>query len=153
LTASYGYVGGHEGKSIYNWYIHEVCTLIEVPQNMLNLFYKCNGSITKGWKTGVLCPTTNKYKNASFLPMKIVLQIENLRSKCLLNFQVEGDFGSPISEVSGLLQYRITKEAIGKFISFQCTPVRDDGIVGDKRICMGQERIRPGNTFMWGTFE
>jgi hypothetical protein len=81
--------------------------------------------------------------------MKIVLQIENLRSKCLLNFQVEGDFGSPISEVSGLLQYRITKEAIGKFISFQCTPVRDDGIVGDKRICMGQERIRPGNTFMW----
>jgi hypothetical protein len=45
LTASYGYVGGHEGKSIYNWYIHEVCTLIEVPQNMLNLFYKCNGSI------------------------------------------------------------------------------------------------------------
>lgn len=81
LTASYGYVGGHEGKSIYNWYIHEV----------------------------------------------------------------EGDFGSPISGVSGLLQYRITKEAIGKFISFQCTPVRDDGIVGDKRICMGQERIRPGS--------
>ncbi|CAJ2661630.1 unnamed protein product [Trifolium pratense] len=81
LTASYGYVGGHEGKSIYNWYIHEV----------------------------------------------------------------EGDFGSPISGVSGLLQYRITKEAIGKFISFQCTPVRDDGVVGDKRICMGQERIRPGS--------
>lgn len=26
LTASYGYVGGHEGKSIYNWYINEVCT-------------------------------------------------------------------------------------------------------------------------------
>jgi len=24
LTASYGYVGGHEGKSIYSWYIHEV---------------------------------------------------------------------------------------------------------------------------------
>lgn len=61
--------------------------------------------------------------------------------------QVEGDFGSLIPGVSGL-QYRITKEAIGKFISFQCTPVRDDGVVGDKRICMGQERIRPGNIFM-----
>ncbi|XP_024632568.1 187-kDa microtubule-associated protein AIR9 isoform X1 [Medicago truncatula] len=81
LTASYGYVGGHEGKSIYSWYIHEV----------------------------------------------------------------EGDFGSPIPGVSGLLQYHITKEVIGKFISFHCTPVRDDGVVGDERICMGQERIRPGS--------
>ncbi|XP_027366103.1 187-kDa microtubule-associated protein AIR9 isoform X1 [Abrus precatorius] len=80
LTASYGYVGGHEGKSIYNWYIHEG----------------------------------------------------------------EGDSGSLIPEVSGL-QYRITKEAIGKFISFQCTPVRDDGVVGDLKICMGQERVRPGS--------
>lgn len=24
LTASYGYIGGHEGKSIYSWSIHEV---------------------------------------------------------------------------------------------------------------------------------
>ncbi|KAG5105911.1 hypothetical protein JHK82_042881 [Glycine max] len=80
LTASYGYVGGHEGKSIYSWYIHEV----------------------------------------------------------------EGDSGSSIPGVSGL-QYHITKEAIGKFISFQCTPVRDDGVVGDLRICMGQERVRPGS--------
>ncbi|RDX87861.1 187-kDa microtubule-associated protein, partial [Mucuna pruriens] len=80
LTASYGYVGGHEGKSIYSWYIHEV----------------------------------------------------------------EGDSGSLVAGVSGL-QYRITKEAIGKFISFQCTPVRDDGVVGDLRICMGQERVRPGS--------
>ncbi|TKY72978.1 187-kDa microtubule-associated protein AIR9 [Spatholobus suberectus] len=80
LTASYGYVGGHEGKSIYSWYIHEV----------------------------------------------------------------EGDSGSLIPGVSGL-QYRITKEAIGKFISFQCTPVRDDGVVGDLRICMGQERVHPGS--------
>jgi hypothetical protein len=24
LTASYGYVGGHEGKSDYNWFLHEV---------------------------------------------------------------------------------------------------------------------------------
>ncbi|KAK7328506.1 hypothetical protein VNO77_22615 [Canavalia gladiata] len=80
LTASYGYVGGHEGKSIYSWCIHEV----------------------------------------------------------------EGDAGTLIPGVSGL-QYRITKEAIGKFISFQCTPVRDDGVVGDLRICMGQDRVRPGS--------
>ncbi|KAK4254784.1 hypothetical protein QN277_010113 [Acacia crassicarpa] len=81
LTASYGYVGGHEGKSIYNWYLHEV----------------------------------------------------------------ETDFGSLIPEVSGLLQYRASKDAIGKFISFQCTPVRDDGIVGTPRICTGKERVRPGS--------
>ncbi|PPD82943.1 hypothetical protein GOBAR_DD20121 [Gossypium barbadense] len=81
LTASYGYIGGQEGKSIYNWYLHEV----------------------------------------------------------------ENDMGTLIHEVSGLLQYRVTKDAIGKFISFQCIPVRDDGIVGEPRTCLGQERIRPGS--------
>lgn len=81
LTGSYGYIGGHEGKSIYSWFIHEV----------------------------------------------------------------ETDSGSLIPEVAGLLQYRITKDAIGKFISFQCTPVRDDGIVGEPTTCMGQERVRPGS--------
>ncbi|KAM6551906.1 hypothetical protein CsatB_001714 [Cannabis sativa] len=81
LTASYGYVGGHEGKSIYKWYLHEV----------------------------------------------------------------ENEPGNLINEVSGILQYRITKDAIGKFISFECTPVRDDGTVGEPRTCLGQERIRPGS--------
>ncbi|XP_059596141.1 187-kDa microtubule-associated protein AIR9 isoform X2 [Vitis vinifera] len=81
LTASYGYIGGHEGKSIYNWYLHEV----------------------------------------------------------------ESDFGTLIPEVSGFLQYRISKDAIGKFVSFQCTPMRDDGIVGEPRTCLGQERVRPGS--------
>lgn len=65
----------------------------------------------------------------------------------LENLQVETDTGTLIPEVSGLLQYRIVKDAIGKFISFQCTPVRDDGIVGEPRTCMGQERVRPGNFF------
>ncbi|VVB02098.1 unnamed protein product [Arabis nemorensis] len=82
LTASYGYIGGHEGKSIYEWH----------------------------------------YRKA------------------------ESDHpGTLIPEASGLLQYTITKEAIGKFISFQCIPVRDDGIVGEARTCMCQERVRPGN--------
>lgn len=84
LTASYGYVGGHEGKSIYNWYLHEV----------------------------------------------------------------ETDFGSLIPEVTGLLQYRISKDAIGKFISFQCTPIRDDGNVGAARTCIGKERVRPGSPIL-----
>lgn len=30
LTASYGYIGGHEGKSIYKWYLHEVNLLLLV---------------------------------------------------------------------------------------------------------------------------
>ncbi|XP_022748727.1 187-kDa microtubule-associated protein AIR9-like isoform X2 [Durio zibethinus] len=81
LTASYGYIGGHEGKSIYNWYLHEV----------------------------------------------------------------ENDTATLIHEVSGLLQYHVTKDAIGKFISFQCTPMRDDGILGEPRTCMGQERVCPGS--------
>ncbi|KAI8001985.1 187-kDa microtubule-associated protein AIR9 [Camellia lanceoleosa] len=58
---------------------------------------------------------------------------------------VETDSGTPIPEVFGLLQYRVTKDAIGKFISFTCTPVRNDGIVGESRTCMGQERVRPGS--------
>lgn len=81
LTASYGYIGGHEGKSIYKWYLHEA----------------------------------------------------------------ESDSGALVAEVSGLLQYCISKDAIGKFISFQCTPVRDDGVIGEPRTCMGQERICPGS--------
>ncbi|KAK3198412.1 hypothetical protein Dsin_021827 [Dipteronia sinensis] len=80
LTASYCYVGGHERKSIYNWYLHEV----------------------------------------------------------------EIDYGTLIPEVSGLLQYPINKGAIGKFISFRCIPVRDDGIVGEPRTCMGQECVLLG---------
>ncbi|XP_057465602.1 187-kDa microtubule-associated protein AIR9 isoform X2 [Actinidia eriantha] len=84
LTASYGYIGGHEGKSTYNWYLHEV----------------------------------------------------------------ETDPGTLIPEVSGLLQYRITKDAIGKFISFKCTPIRDDGIVGAPKSCIGQERVHPGSPIL-----
>ncbi|XP_058099162.1 187-kDa microtubule-associated protein AIR9 isoform X2 [Magnolia sinica] len=81
LTASYGYIGGHEGKSLYNWYLHEI----------------------------------------------------------------ETDTGALIPEASGHLQYRIRKDAIGKFVSFKCTPVRDDGTVGEPRTCLGQERVRPGS--------
>ncbi|XP_043806182.1 187-kDa microtubule-associated protein AIR9 isoform X3 [Manihot esculenta] len=81
LTASYGYIGGHEGKNVYNWYIHEA----------------------------------------------------------------ETDSGTLIPEGSGVLQYCISRDAIGKFISFQCLPVRDDGIVGEPRTCMGHERVLPGS--------
>ncbi|KAL4563579.1 hypothetical protein LXL04_027622 [Taraxacum kok-saghyz] len=81
LTASYGYIGGHEGKSIYNWYLHEI----------------------------------------------------------------ETEPGTVIPEASGRLQYSVTKDAIGKFISFTCTPLRDDGIIGESRTCMGQERVQPGS--------
>lgn len=81
LTASYGYIGGHEGKSIYNWYLHEV----------------------------------------------------------------ETDSGTLIPEVAGLLQYRISKDAIGRYISFTCIPLRNDGMSGESRTCMSQERIRPGS--------
>ncbi|MQL72308.1 hypothetical protein Taro_004651, partial [Colocasia esculenta] len=81
LTASYGYIGGHEGKSLYNWYLHES----------------------------------------------------------------ETDSGALIPEASGLLQYRITKDAIGKFVSFKCTPIRDDGTVGEPRTCLGLDRVRAGS--------
>ncbi|KAJ6832033.1 187-kDa microtubule-associated protein AIR9 [Iris pallida] len=80
LTASYGYIGGHEGKSLYSWYLHET----------------------------------------------------------------ETDAGVLIPEASGRLQHRIAKDAIGKFISFKCTPVRDDGTLGEPRVSMGQERVHPG---------
>ncbi|TKW30421.1 hypothetical protein SEVIR_2G035700v4 [Setaria viridis] len=80
LTASYGYIGGHEGNSLYSWHLHET----------------------------------------------------------------EDDEGTPASEASGLLQYRVSKEAIGKFVSFKCTPIRDDGIVGEARVFIGKDRVTPG---------
>ncbi|KAG9149706.1 hypothetical protein Leryth_012432 [Lithospermum erythrorhizon] len=81
LTASYGYIGGHEGKSIFNWYLHEG----------------------------------------------------------------ETDQGELIPKASGHLQYRITRDAIGKFLSFTCTPVRDDGVIGESKTCMAKEGVRPGS--------
>ncbi|KEH19577.1 outer arm dynein light chain 1 [Medicago truncatula] len=79
VTASYGYVGGHEGKSIYNWCIYEK----------------------------------------------------------------EDDPNSAILEDSGRLEYQFTENDVGKFILFQCTPVRSDGVPGVKRICMGAKCIHP----------
>lgn len=80
LTASYGYIGGHEGNSLYSWHLHEA----------------------------------------------------------------EDDEGTPLSEATGLLQYCVTKEAVGKFVSFKCTPVRDDAIVGEARSFIGKDRVTPG---------
>ena len=59
-------------------------------------------------------------------------------------WQTEDDEGSPASEASGSLQYHVSKEAIGKFVSFKCTPIRDDGIVGEARAFMGKDRVTPG---------
>ncbi|CAN6203007.1 unnamed protein product [Urochloa humidicola] len=80
LTASYGYIGGHEGNTLYSWHLHES----------------------------------------------------------------EDDEGTPVPEASDLLQYRVSKEAVGKFVSFKCTPIRDDGIVGEARVFIGKDRVTPG---------
>lgn len=79
LTASYGYIGGHEGRSEYSWYLH--------------------------------------------------------KNEC--------DFGVPIPSANGLLQYKITADAVNKLVSFRCTPVRDDGTDGESRSSMVQEFVRP----------
>ncbi|KAJ4758953.1 Outer arm dynein light chain 1 protein [Rhynchospora pubera] len=81
LTASYGYIGGHEGKSQYCWYLHEH----------------------------------------------------------------DGDDGKLLQEATGLLHYRITKDAIGKYISFECTPVRDDGTIGEPKVHRSTDPVRPGS--------
>ncbi|KAL5197898.1 hypothetical protein ABZP36_001410 [Zizania latifolia] len=80
LTASYGYIGGHEGNSLYSWHLREA----------------------------------------------------------------EDDEGTLVSEASGLLQYQVTKEAVGKFVSFKCIPIRNDGILGEPRVFVGKDRITPG---------
>ncbi|KAH9288233.1 hypothetical protein KI387_032350, partial [Taxus chinensis] len=81
LTASYGYIGGHEGSSDYNWYLHES----------------------------------------------------------------ENEFGTLIPESTGQLQYQITKNAVNKFVSFKCLPIRDDGVIGEVRTTMSHERVQPGS--------
>ncbi|KAI3505109.1 hypothetical protein L1887_27019 [Cichorium endivia] len=59
--------------------------------------------------------------------------------------RIENEPGMVIPEASGHVQYTVTKDAIGKFISFTSTPLRDDGIKGESRTCMGQERLQPGS--------
>lgn len=59
-------------------------------------------------------------------------------------WQIDTDSGTLIPEASGSLQYRLSKDVIGKYVSFTCTPIRDDLTVGEPKTCMGQERVRPG---------
>ena len=48
-------------------------------------------------------------------------------------------------ESAGYLQYYITKEAINRFVSFKCIPMREDGLVGKEKTVVGKERIQPGS--------
>lgn len=59
-------------------------------------------------------------------------------------WQTEDDEGTPVPDASGLLQYHVSKEALGKFVSFKCTPIRDDGIVGEAKAFIGKDRVAPG---------
>lgn len=52
-----------------------------------------------------------------------------------------------------MLQYRVSKEAIGKFVSFKCTPIRDDGIVGEARVFIGKDRVTPGASLFYFCLE
>lgn len=67
-----------------------------------------------------------------------------LIDKPLAICQNEHDQGELLHEATGVLHYRITKDAIGKYISFECTPVRDDGTIGEPKIHISTEPIRPG---------
>jgi hypothetical protein len=44
-----------------------------------------------------------------------------------------------------LLQYHIKKEDIGKFVSFKCIPIRNDGIAGEPGVFIGKDRVTPGS--------
>lgn len=57
----------------------------------------------------------------------------------------EIDPGTPVPEAEGQLQYRITKQAVNKLISFRCRPVRDDGITGEWKSTFGTEKIHAGS--------
>ncbi|KAH7366332.1 hypothetical protein KP509_18G073100 [Ceratopteris richardii] len=54
------------------------------------------------------------------------------------------DPGAPIVEAAGNLEYTITKPAINKIVSFKCTPIREDGCIGEERHDIGQGRVLPG---------
>ncbi|MFS8007645.1 hypothetical protein Hanom_Chr14g01263521 [Helianthus anomalus] len=56
-------------------------------------------------------------------------------------FYVETDPGILIPEVLGCLQYNISLKTLSVNL--------DDGIMGESRTCMGQERIRPGNCCLY----
>ena len=43
-----------------------------------------------------------------------------------------------------MLQYHIKKKDIGKFVSFKCIPVRNDGISGEPGVFIGNDRVTPG---------
>jgi hypothetical protein len=81
LKAHYGYAGGYEGASQYNWYLH----------------------------------------------------------------RNENDPGTLVPEVAGQLQYKLTRQAVNKIVSFKCKPVREDGLAGEWKVTFGMERVRAGS--------
>ncbi|CAK9872005.1 unnamed protein product [Sphagnum jensenii] len=54
-------------------------------------------------------------------------------------------YGTSIPEAAGQLQYRITKQAVNRFLSFRCKPVRDDGLQGDWQSTFTADRIQAGS--------
>ncbi|KAL2643139.1 hypothetical protein R1flu_010726 [Riccia fluitans] len=64
---------------------------------------------------------------------------------CWFLHENENDSGMQILASVGRLEYEVTKFAVNKYISFRCTPVREDGVVGETRTAFGSEIIRPGN--------
>eukprot|EP00897_Mesotaenium_endlicherianum_P001273 jgi/Mesen1/1173/ME000124S00209 len=56
----------------------------------------------------------------------------------------EDEEGSPIEETAGKLEYVVSKGDIGHFISFHCTPVREDGEVGARKSVRSTIRVLPG---------
>jgi hypothetical protein len=43
-----------------------------------------------------------------------------------------------------LLQYHIKKEDVGKFVSFKCIPIRNDGTAGEPGVFIGKDRVTAG---------
>ncbi|KAF5205341.1 Microtubule-associated air9-like protein [Thalictrum thalictroides] len=163
LTASYGYIGGHEGKSVYSWYLHEA---FRIPLGAVGHYIVAKFTpMAPDGESGdpaflvtekaveTLPPSLNFLSvTGDYLEGEILTAsygyIGGHEGKSVYSWYLhesETDSGTLIPDASGYLQYRITKDAIGRFISFKCTPVRDDGTVGDPRTFFGPERISPGS--------
>ncbi|KAK4399410.1 microtubule-associated protein AIR9 [Sesamum angolense] len=144
LTASYGYIGGHEGKSIYNWYLHE-------RNNSLEHVYACTNftclknELTSPFGEPRTCIGQERVRPGN--PRLLSLQINGTAIEgTTLNVEKKywgGEEGESIyrwfrtssngthSEISGATSssYMLSVDDIGFFISVSCEPIRNDWAV------------------------
>ncbi|KAI8543071.1 hypothetical protein RHMOL_Rhmol08G0189800 [Rhododendron molle] len=124
FTASYGYIGGHEGKSTYNWYLHELLYSKPLRLTLAPLYRRFQVSFNI---VLLKMSSVNSYPlNVSqYVMMGLWVSQELAWGRNVFNL-VTTSFDGNQTEVkyATTTSYILSVDDIGFFVSVSCEPVR-----------------------------